>query len=127
MAEKKTDDISKRKFPRRRSVQKIGILYKGRYQMSESNQIGEGGMLIRSPFALQELDHIVVSFMVPGSVFIIARSQVQYVMSTSDRSEVLYGLKFTNIAFDQRRKLRDFIAAKTEAEAIAEGMFRAEK
>jgi hypothetical protein len=36
----------------------------------------------------------------------------------------MYGVKFLNITFDNRRKLRDFVAAKTEEEARQEGVFK---
>lgn len=114
--------ISKRRFPRRRFSQNIGVLFKGQYRISESAQIGEGGMMISSDFALEENSWVVVSFMVPGRAFIIVRAQVQYLMPDAQTHEVMYGLKFLNITFDNRRKLRDFIAAKTEAEAVADGI-----
>lgn len=78
-------------------------------------------MMVKPPFQLQEGEKIVLSFMVPGRVFIVVRAQVQY--TVKDPTGPMYGVKFLNITFDNRRKLRDFVAAKTEEEARQEGVF----
>jgi hypothetical protein len=60
--------------------------------------------------------------MVPGRDFMVCRATVQYPMQ-DQKGRSLYGMKFTNITFEYRRMLRDFISAKTEEEARQEGIF----
>lgn len=115
--------IKKRRFPRRKFTQKIGLLFRGKYDISESVQIGEGGMMIRSPHEHEEGDWVVLSFLVPGRAFVIVRGQVQFKGKDSSIGTPLYGIRFLNITFENRRVLRDFISAKTEAEAREEGVF----
>ena len=114
--------IPKRQFPRRRFAKTIGLLFRGQYTLTNSVQIGEGGMMVQSPFGLGEGNKLIVSFMVPGRMFMIVTAQVQYIIEQGSDSNPSYGLKFLTISFESRRHLRDFIAAKTEAEANEEGI-----
>lgn len=119
----KKGTVIKRRFPRRKFTQKIGLLFKGKYSVTESVQIGEGGMMILSPHKHVEGDQVVISFLVPGRAFVIVRAQVQYKIDDTKAGKIYYGMKFLNITFDHRRKLRDFIAAKSEKEAVQEGVY----
>ena len=113
--------IAKRRFPRRRFRQKIGVLWRGSYAISESVQIGEGGMLAAASFGFEIGDNVIVSFQIPGREFVVVKASVQYERQENGRK--VHGLKFLNISFEQRRLLRDFVSAKTEAEAHLEGVF----
>lgn len=103
---------------------RVGVLLQGKYEIAQSTQIGEGGMMIKPNQPLKEGDLLVVSFMVPHRGFIIVRARVQYLMKEAITNKNQYGLQFLNISFEYRRMLRDFISAKTEEEALQEGLFR---
>ena len=116
--------IKKRRFPRRKFKQVMGLLFRGAYDISQSVQIGEGGMLIRSPHAHKDGEKVVISFLVPGRGFMIVRAQIQYSLPDKKSGSAFWGVKFLNLSFENRRILRDFISAKTEAEALLEGVYQ---
>ena len=83
--------------------------------MTESRQIGEGGMMILSPVDLPQGARILVNFMIPGAGPLILQSQVLY--RIQQEVGFRYGLRFLNVRFEQRRWIRNYVALKTESEA----------
>jgi hypothetical protein len=101
-----------RRFPRRRFTQNTGLLNLGTYSIVLSLEIGEGGILIRSDHHLEVGHHVVVNFFISEKGFITVTGEVRYKMEES-----IFGLKFTNLPFESKRFIRDYIAEKTAAES----------
>ncbi len=107
--------IKKRRVPRRKFRRRVGLLAKGEYDVTDAIEIGEGGMLIHSSRELLSGQKIVLSFNVPGFVYVVCRGQIRYVKKASenDGGENLYGVQFDNIEFNAKRQIRTYVAQKS--------------
>lgn len=104
--------IEKRKYPRRSFKAKVGVLIQGQYMIETSGELGERGMLFETSMALRSLENMVISFSIPGGHVVVTRAQVRYQIKKGNVAKV--GVEFTNITFEDRRKVRDFIAQRKE-------------
>jgi hypothetical protein len=112
----------KRKYPRRDYFAKVGVLIQGKYFVEASLELGERGMMFTTEIAMPDLKEIVVSFSIPDSFIVITRAQVRYSVRKGQKSNV--GVEFTNISFEDRRKVRDFIAQRKDKISVSEnGLF----
>jgi hypothetical protein len=110
--------IEKRKYPRRSFVTKVGVLIQGRYFVESAYELGERGMLFETELALKSSDNMVISFVIPGGYVVMTRAQVRYQIKNGNKLKV--GVEFTNITFEDRRKVRDFIAQRND---VVQGKF----
>lgn len=106
------DGIVKRKYPRRLFEAKVGIMVQGNYFIENSFELGEKGLLFETSVALRSMENMVISFVIPGGYVVMTRAQVRYQIKTGNVAKV--GVEFTNITFEDRRKVRDFIAQRKE-------------
>ncbi len=113
----KTNLHVKRKYPRRRYRRPVGIMYQGQFWLVRGEEIGEGGLLIKSTREIPESAVVLVTLFVPGGEIAIIRCEVRYILSGRTASEYRIGLQFINFSFKHKKKIRDYIAAKSEAEA----------
>jgi len=104
--------IEKRKYPRRTFEAKVGVMIHGNYFVEGSFELGERGMLFETSVALRSLEKMVISFVIPGGHVVMTKAQVRYQIKKGQKARV--GVEFTNITFEDRRKVRDFIAQRTE-------------
>lgn len=104
--------IEKRKYPRRNFNAKIGVMIQGNYFIESSFELGELGMLFETSVALKSLENMVINFVIPGGYVVMTRAQVRYQVKKGTKAKV--GIEFTNISFEDRRKVRDFIAQRKE-------------
>lgn len=109
----------RRRVPRRTFESPIGALFRGKFTIQRSFQVGEGGMMISSaePLSLDEL--LVVSFILPGSGMIIVRGAVRSVIPASEEGPLRYGIEFQTLGFHHKREVRNFVAAATRLEGPA--------
>lgn len=105
--------FEQRRYPRRPFGYAFGILDKGVYSIVETYEIGERGAGFISDLNLKNGDIIVVSFFIQAQ-FITCQAQVRYSVGSPKR----YGVEFTNIKFEDRRNIRDYIADKGDAETL---------
>lgn len=110
--EKKQGGIEKRKYPRRTFEAKVGVMIHGNYFVEGSFELGERGMLFETSVALRSLENMVISFVIPGGYVVMTRAQVRYQIKKGLTAKV--GVEFTNITFEDRRKVRDFIAQRKD-------------
>lgn len=105
---------SRRKFPRRLFEKTVGILYRGKYTMEQSSQLSEGGMgiLASMPDQLKVGESLVVTFLLPGQEFIIARAEVRDVRPPNNQNLKRISMMFIDFGFYPRRKVREYISAK---------------
>lgn len=108
----------KRRYPRRGFKKSIGVLYQGYFWLCMGEEIGEGGIGLNSIRELPENASVIVTFFVPGGEIAIIRAQVRYNTNSRIEGQTRVGLQFLDAGFDMKKKIRDYIAAKSEAEAI---------
>jgi c-di-GMP-binding flagellar brake protein YcgR len=120
-AEKNRRMASRRKYPRRRYRRVVGVLHKGNFWLTRAEEIGEGGILVNSTRGIPSGDQVILSIIVPntGDVAVI-RSEVRYELNGREPSEKRVGFQFINFSFKHKKKIRDYIAAKSESEAESE-------
>lgn len=104
--------IEKRKYPRRTFEAKVGVMIQGNYFIENSFELGEKGILFETSVALRSLENMMISFVIPGGYVVMTRAQVRYQVKKGNTARV--GVEFTNITFEDRRKVRDFIAQRKE-------------
>jgi hypothetical protein len=104
--------IEKRKYPRRLFEAKVGVMIQGNYFIESSFELGEKGLLFETSVALKNQENMVISFVIPGGYVVMTRAQVRYQIKKGDVAKV--GVEFTNITFEDRRKVRDYIAQRKE-------------
>lgn len=96
----------------------IGVLYRGRYTVVQAVQISEGGLLFTSREKRDVKSPIVLSLLVPGGFSIVARGELIY--EVKNGSGFNYGVKFYSLGFHLKRIIRNYVSAKTQAEAEQE-------
>jgi hypothetical protein len=114
--------LKKRRAPRRRFEEQVGLLHRGSYALARAFEIGERGILISSPTPLRENDRLVLTFHVPGLFQTVARAVVRYTLGEPGREDIKYGCEFENINFVARRMIRIYVASKLVIEE--EGKFQ---
>jgi hypothetical protein len=108
----------KRKFPRRKFNGYVGILYRGVYIRSQCVVLGEGGLAFLVAEDLPNLALVVVTFKIPGDVFISIRGEVKNSITQSDAKLVFYGIQFFSLPIDERRKIRSYVSSRTLGEEV---------
>jgi hypothetical protein len=106
----------RRKFPRRPLVKKVGVLFGGEYFICDTGEIGEGGMSIRSEYALVEGRELVLSFQIPEGTFVSLRGRIKSV--TAHQGSVTHGISFEQIPLGFKRQIRAFVSARTTSQKI---------
>lgn len=105
--------LFRRAYPRRAFQRTVGVLYKGHYFLVRSGEIGEGGMSVLTDMVLTEGESMVVSFQIPGGVFVSLRAEVKSIVKTEKPAGVvLHGLAFSQIEFALKRQIRSFVSSR---------------
>lgn len=107
---------SKRRYPRRSFTRKVGALHQGSYNVVDSGEIGEGGMLILLDSKITIGDQLVVSFQVPNGEFVSVRVVVKTNDLPGKGKLVGHGVAFLNLPFHLKRTIRSFVAERSELE-----------
>lgn len=108
----------RRKFPRRYFQRNVGVLSRGEYVIGEGVEIGEGGMMFSINKEISESNRVLVSFRIPNHGFVVIQAHIRN--TRHNDTYYRYGVEFVDLAFQNRRRIRDFIAEKTEEEAQRE-------
>ncbi len=116
----KGQTIQNRRTPRRIFEKNVGFLFRGIYDLTQGLQISEGGMLVCLPEEHQIGENLVVSFFFSGLGFAVIRSEIIYKHPREFYGMPAYGLKFRDLHMHHRRYIRNYISAKTQAEAEVE-------
>jgi hypothetical protein len=104
----------RRRVPRRPIDRAVGLLVAGQYMLARSYEIGEGGILIDAPIPLEKGTRAVVSFRIPGVLHGVMLGRVVYVVEPKRPGEnPRYGFQFDEVAFDVKRKIRNYVASST--------------
>ncbi len=109
-----------RRSPRRAFNRAIGLLHGGVYELAEAIQISESGLSFVIEAQFQVEDHCVVTLVIPGGGCLVLRGSV-----ITERAKIgrmnSYGIEFHALDLHQRRMIRSYVSAKTQAESELEG------
>jgi len=108
-----------RRSPRRAFNRAVGVLSDGQYVTGQALQISEGGLSFVVPEALARGAKLVLTLAIPGAGSLVLRASV-----ANERAKVgsmhSYGVEFRALDLHQRRMIRSYVSAKTQAEAEAD-------
>lgn len=107
-----------RRTPRRVFSRPIGVLHQGEYEVVQASQLSEGGIGFISSKQLAHDALVVISLVMPGGGVVVGRGQI--VQSRSQGDAFNYGVKFIAMSLPLRRMIRNYVTAKTQAEAEME-------
>lgn len=82
-------------------------------------QLSEGGLLFLSDSLFANGERIVATVLLPGGDCILFQAEVIYSRPGSN-GLFQYGVKFRTVAIHHKRMIRNYVSAKTQAEAEAE-------
>lgn len=112
--------IEARRTPRRVFNRAIGVLHHGTYSIQQAMQLSEGGLLFVSSARFANGDSIVATVLLPGGDGILFQGEIIYARPGSNGT-FQYGVKFKTVAIHHKRMIRNYVSAKTQKEAEAEG------
>ncbi len=95
----------------------MGVLYRGIYNIVPCIEIGEGGLQFQASEKHPKGALVVTNLFLPADHFISVTAEIVYVEAVDQGRRNNYGVKFKNIAFEARRRIRDYIAQKPATEA----------
>ena len=103
----------KRRFPRRPLSTPVGVLLDGKYSVYQSFDVGEKGLGISSSQSFEKGRHVIVSFFINRGQFVVCQGITRYCQLEGEIYKV--GFELSNIRFEDRRVVRDYIADTTGA------------
>lgn len=113
-----SQDLNSRS-PRRVFNRAIGLLCDGKFGLAQALQISESGMALVTPLELVPQSRLVVTLVLPGGDGLVLRAHV-----VAEREPVgkmrSYGIQFYTLGLHERRMVRAYVSAKTQAEAEEE-------
>lgn len=115
--------IEARRTPRRVFNRAIGLLYAGKYSIQQALQLSEGGMLFVSDSRFANGERFVATVLLPGGHGILFQGEIIY-SRPGPNGSFQYGVKFNGVSINHKRMIRNYVSAKTQAEAEAEGEMR---
>jgi c-di-GMP-binding flagellar brake protein YcgR len=102
--------------PRRVFNRAVGILRDGKFELAQALQISESGMALVTPHALAVGSRLVITLVIPSAEGLVLRAIV-----VAERDPVgnmrTYGIQFSSMHLHERRMIRSYVSAKTQAEA----------
>lgn len=102
----------KRQFPRRKFEHKVGVLWQGDYALAQAGTIGEGGLSFYYPKKIEQGQLVLISVEVPDGVITAIRAEVRN-HGIGEEAGILHGLRFLSLSFQDKRKIRGFVAARS--------------
>lgn len=108
-----------RRSPRRVFNRVVGVLCDGSFELAQALQISEGGMSLATDRDLPMGARLVVTLVIPGATGLVLRG---FIVNQRDPHAGMnaYGLQFYTLDLHQRRMIRSYVSAKTQAEAEME-------
>jgi len=107
-----------RRTPRRVFARPIGVLHHGEYAVVQASQLSEGGIGFYSAKEIAQNDLIVISLVMPGGGVVVGRGQIN--QGRPQDGTIHYSVKFVAMSLLLRRLIRNYVTAKTQAEAEME-------
>lgn len=104
----------RRKFPRRAFNRGVGILFEGKYEISRTVEIGEGGVSFRWSKSYPIGKDVVLNFQIPFGKFVSVRAEIKNASEDPSSNDHIYGCVFKNLKFDRKREVRAYVSARDE-------------
>ena len=105
-------DADKRRHPRRKAQLPVALLDGAQRTdtklRAHTEDLGLGGLFVRSEFLLEVGEEVALSFELPGGTKVSARGRVIHVQVAKERAGM--GIAFTQLADNQRTALTEFLA-----------------
>ena len=101
----------RRKFPRKAFRKKLTFLCRGKANVVQGVEIGEGGISFKSDFIFDDNQKIIVNFFISEGDFFSVRTTLKNKVTVSDH--FIYGVSFDDISIALKRQIRAFVARKT--------------
>ncbi len=89
------------------------FLCRGKANVVQGVEIGEGGISFKSDFILDENQKIIVNFFISEGDFFSVRTTLKNKQTVSDH--FVYGVSFDDISIALKRQIRAYVASKTSA------------
>ena len=102
----------KRKYPRRRFENEVGILFNGKYILCGGGELGEGGLSFYSSAPMKIGSKVLVTFQVDHKYFMTEKAVVRSQVKQDYGS--LFGVAFLNVTFENKRIIRTFVCIDRE-------------
>lgn len=116
--ESSTQTVFKRRYPRREFISQVGVLVQGKYFLQHTFELGEKGMMFDLDLAIRQGQDLICTFYLPDGYFVVTQAQVKSVAKDEKVKYAKVGVEFTNINFEDRRKVRDFISQRKDKTQI---------
>jgi c-di-GMP-binding flagellar brake protein YcgR len=97
-----------RRFPRKEYQRKVGMLFAGSYIVVDAIEISEGGISFMSEFTFTTNRECVLTLQIPKGDFISIRAVIKHM--TKMGSHMSVGVSFVDLAFSNKRQIRNFVA-----------------
>jgi hypothetical protein len=109
-----------RRTPRRVFTHPIGVLCRGIFEVVQAEQLSEGGVGFLAAADGQYLPkaNVVISMILPGGAMVVTRGVILEPNIDSKHGRV--AVKFSEMSLQLKRRIRNYVAAKTQEEAEAE-------
>lgn len=109
-----------RRTPRRVFNRPIGILCQGAFSIVQATQLSEGGLGFLSEDAFPANSKIVISLLLPDGEVVVTRGEI--LPPHQDAEPGHCAAKFLGMSLQLRRLIRNYVTAKTAAEAEIEAV-----
>lgn len=108
-----------RKSPRRYFTGAVGVLFKGRYEVTQGLSLGEGGLAFVWSQPLPLTEQVVVTFKIPGHDMVSIRGILRNVKPWEQNPSLkMIGLQFVPLSMGTKRRIRAFVSSRPENEPI---------
>lgn len=117
-----------RRTPRRVFRRPVGVLHSGCYRVFQATQLSEGGLVFKTELNFKINDQVVTSICLPDGSVVVARGEIIELRDRNKSTENLTGktgfkeciVKFLPLSLQLRRRIRNYVTAKTQQEAELE-------
>jgi hypothetical protein len=109
----------KRKYPRRIYSGAVGVIFHGKYEVTQGVSLGEGGMAFLWPHPLPTEESAVVTFKVPGDSMLSIRGEIRNAKKSDQfPNSYVIGIQFLPLPIAEKRRIRAFVSSRDESEPI---------
>lgn len=109
----------KRRSPRRFFSGSVGLLFGGKYAVTQGVSLGEGGLAFLWPTSLTLNIQVVVTFKIPGENMISVRGILRNVKTWErDPTQKMIGVQFLPLPMGDKRRIRAFVSSRPENEPV---------
>ncbi len=109
-----------RRTPRRVFNHPIGVLCHGIFEVVQAEKLSEGGVGFQADGQFPPHSNVVISMILPGGQMVVTRGVILEPNGDSPPGRV--AVKFSEMSLQLKRRIRNYVAAKTQEEAEVEAV-----